>query len=193
MLSAIPSLRAWLFSSSPRGPSPTSAKRQSGNAADDFRPGGEQDIDAFLLDQAPDGDDGWADKGKLFGGGRVREGIGQEGEFLLGNEGLKRVERAPAVRGHHIGPGIDDMAEPLDPGAMPLQARIVPLGDHRVRVKPARREHGENIGLREEGENGVGLDLANRTPEPDRATALPDHGEYRTRRPETKSQTRGCK
>ena len=188
MLSAIPSLRAWLFSSSPRGPSPTSAKPPVRQHAHDLRPGGEQDIDAFLLDQAPDGDDGWAGKGKLFGGGLVRERIGQKGEFLLGNEGLKRVERALAVRGHHIGPGIDDVAEPLDPGAMPLEARIVPLGDHGVRGKPARGEHGENIGLGEEGENGVGLDLADGAPEPDRAPALPDHGEDGTGRLETEGQ-----
>ena len=62
-------------------------------------------------------------KAKVFAGRRVRERIGQKGEFLLGNERLKRVERAFAVRGHHIGPGIDDMAEPLDSGTMPLEAR----------------------------------------------------------------------
>ena len=119
---------------------------------------------------------------------RGRQGIGQKGELLLGNEGLKRVERALAVRGHHIGPGIDDVAEPLDPGPMPLETRIVPLGDNGVRRKSARGEHGENIGLSEKRENGVGLDLADRAPQPDRSPALPDHREDRTCRPETEGQ-----
>ena len=45
-----------------------------------------------------------------------------------------------------------------------------------MRVEPARGEHGENIGLGEKGENGVWLDLADGAPEPNRASALPDHG-----------------
>ena len=82
-----PSLLACSFSSSARGPSPTSAKRQSGNARDDLRPSGEQDIDAFLLNQASDGDDGRCGEGKGLARGRARrEDLGKKASFSSGTK-----------------------------------------------------------------------------------------------------------
>src|SRR6478735_10473482 len=60
----------------------------------DLRPSGKQDVDAFLLDQASDGDDGRCGEGKGLARGLVGERIGQKGELLLGDERLQRVQRA---------------------------------------------------------------------------------------------------
>ena len=48
---------------------------------------------------------------------------------------------------------------------MALQAGVVALGNHSVRVKPAGCEHGRNIGLGQKGKNRVGSDLLYPSPQ----------------------------
>ena len=69
-----------------RGPSPTSARRQVRQRRSGLRPGGEQDINAFLLDQAPDGDDGRRRRRQRSRSRARSKRIGQEGELPLGTK-----------------------------------------------------------------------------------------------------------
>ena len=57
-----------------------------------------------------------------------------------------------------------------------------------MRCKPARGDHGQDIRLSEEGEDGIRLDLPDGASEPNRAPALPDHGEHRAGRPEAEGE-----
>ena len=97
--------------------------------------------------------------------GAAAKGLGRKASFSLGTKDFKRGQRALAVRRHHIGPAINDPPQKLDAETMALQAGVVALGNHSVRVEPAGREHGRNIGLGKKGENRVRRDLLYPSPQ----------------------------
>ena len=81
-------------------------------------------------------------KAKVSLEGADARGLGRKASLPLGTKALKRVERALAVRGHHVGPPVHETPQELRAETLGLQAGVVALGNHGVCIEPARRENG---------------------------------------------------